>query len=59
MAQLSRVRDSLLDLLTERTHDISYFTRAAVLKVTYVRTFSQMNAMDNKYHDYQMFILDV
>lgn len=34
MAQLSRVRDSLLDLLTERTHDISYFTRAAVLKVT-------------------------
>jgi non-SMC mitotic condensation complex subunit 1, N-term len=36
MAQLSRVRDSLLDLLTERTHDISYFTRAAVLKVTLI-----------------------
>lgn len=33
IAQLSRLRDSLLDLLTERTHDVSYFTRANVLKV--------------------------
>lgn len=54
MAQLSRVRDSLLDLLTERTHDISYFTRAAVLKVTYVHS----DECDGKDHDYQMFVLD-
>ena len=31
--QLARTRDALLDLLVERTHDVSYFTRAAVLKV--------------------------
>jgi hypothetical protein len=33
IAQLTRVRDALLDLLIERTHDVSPFTRAAVLKV--------------------------
>jgi len=30
---LARVRDSLIDLLVERTHDTSHFTRAAGLKV--------------------------
>ena len=33
ISQLIRVRDSLLDLLTERTHDVTYFTRAVALKV--------------------------
>ena len=44
ISQLIRVRDSLLDLLTERTHDVTYFTRAVALKVesdkirfTYIR----------------------
>lgn len=32
MAQLSRVRDSVMNLLIERAHDKSYFTRAAILK---------------------------
>lgn len=31
--KLCRVRDALLDLLTERVHDVSPYTRAAVLKV--------------------------
>jgi hypothetical protein len=30
--QLKRVRDSILDMLIERTYDVSSFTRAAVLK---------------------------
>ena len=30
---LTRVRDSFLDLLVERTHDVSPYTRANVLKV--------------------------
>lgn len=33
LAQLSRLRDSLLDMLIERTHDVSPYTRAHVLKV--------------------------
>ena len=32
MGQLSRVRDSVMNVLIERTHDKSYFTRAAILK---------------------------
>lgn len=32
MGQLSRVRDSIMNVLIERTHDKSYFTRAAILK---------------------------
>ena len=32
-AQLTRIRDAFLDLLVERTHDVSPFTRANVLKV--------------------------
>ena len=28
-----RARDAILDLIVERTHDISYYTRCAVLKV--------------------------
>lgn len=31
--RMAKVRDSMLDLLTERVRDISFFTRAAVLKV--------------------------
>ena len=30
--QLTRVRDSILDILIERTHDKNYYTRASVLK---------------------------
>lgn len=33
LSQLTRTRDSLLDLIVERTHDVNHFTRAAVLKV--------------------------
>jgi hypothetical protein len=33
IAQLTRVRDAFLDLLVERTHDVSPWTRANVLKV--------------------------
>ena len=32
-AQLTRIRDAFLDLLVERTHDVSPWTRANVLKV--------------------------
>lgn len=32
VAQLTRVRDSMLDMLTERVHDCSGYTRAVVLK---------------------------
>lgn len=32
--QLTRIRDAFLDLLVERTHDVSPWTRANVLKVT-------------------------
>lgn len=32
LPQLARFRDSLLDFLLERTHDVSPFTRSAVLK---------------------------
>ena len=31
--QLARVRDSMLDIIVERTHDINYYTRAQVLKI--------------------------
>jgi len=33
LTQLTRVRDSILNILIERTYDKNYFTRAAVLKV--------------------------
>lgn len=33
LTQLMRTRDSLLDIIVERTHDVSYYTRSAVLKV--------------------------
>ena len=31
--QLSRVRDSMLDIIVERTHDVNHYTRAQVLKI--------------------------
>ena len=33
LPQLQRVRDSILDILVERAHDKSYYTRTTVLKV--------------------------
>ena len=33
IASMTRVRDSMLDMIVERTHDVNAFTRAAVLKV--------------------------
>lgn len=33
VSQLQRVRDSILDILIERAHDKSHYTRATVLKV--------------------------
>ena len=35
-AMLPRVRDNILDMIVERTHDISPYTRATVLKVWHV-----------------------
>jgi hypothetical protein len=33
IAQLNRTRDSLLDIIVERTHDVTHYTRSTVLKV--------------------------
>jgi len=33
LMRMARVRDSMLDIMVERTHDVNSFTRAAVLKV--------------------------